>query len=364
MSVNRPVKVLICVASLDILGGQAVQGQRLLDAFMDSAEARLSFVPINPRLPSFFRRLQNVKYVRTIVTSIYYWFLLLKNVPQCDIVQAFSASHFSYLVAPLPAILIAKLFKKKTILNYHSGEAEEHLKNWRRTIKLTFPLIDKIVVPSEFLVEVFAKFGYRAEFVYNIVELEKYRFRRRKCLQPKFLANRNHEAHYDVATILRAFRIIQNKIPNAALTVAGDGSQRSSLERLAAELNLSNIDFIGRVAPEKMPLLYQQADIYLNSSVVDNQPLSIIEAFASGTPIISTNAGGIIFTAKNGENALLSEKGDFESLAKNALRLLSDAQLAENLSVKGRAEAEKYTASATRRKWLEIYQNLFENKEN
>ncbi len=66
-----------------------------------------------------------------------------------------------------------------------------------------------------------------------------------------FLSNRNLEIHYGVDRVLHAFGIIQKSFPEATLTVAGDGSQREALEKLAAELELKHVSFVGQVAAQR-----------------------------------------------------------------------------------------------------------------
>src|ERR1041385_7324690 len=130
---GKPIKLLLVAPSLRILGGQAVQANYLLQHLSHEPGFEVSFVAHNPRLPGPLRLLQRIKYVRTIVTSLVYCINLLLKVPKHDVIHIFSASYFSFLLAPTPAILIARLFGKKTILNYRSGEAEDHLRCWPRT---------------------------------------------------------------------------------------------------------------------------------------------------------------------------------------------------------------------------------------
>src|SRR5215831_3056337 len=126
----RPVKVLIVAASMDIVGGQAVQAVRLIEHLKQEPSVGVGFLPVNPRLPGFLRKLQSIKYVRTVTTSILYWLNLLRHVRKYDVIHVFSASYLSFLIAPTPAILVSKLYRKKILLNYHSGEAEDHLQHW------------------------------------------------------------------------------------------------------------------------------------------------------------------------------------------------------------------------------------------
>ncbi|MDQ1559421.1 MAG: hypothetical protein QOD32_2481 [Pyrinomonadaceae bacterium] len=355
---SRRVRVLIVAPSLGILGGQAVQAARLLARFEAEPSLEVSFLPVNPRLPGMLGRLQSVKYVRTVLTSIAYVASLLARVRAFDVIHVFSASYTSFVLAPTPAILVAKLYGKKIVLNYRSGEAEDHLTRWRRTALPTIRLVDEVAVPSGYLVDVFARFGLGARSIYNFVETERFRFRTRRPLRPVFLSNRNLEPLYNVGCILRAFAIIQRRFPEASLTVAGDGSQRAELEQLARELKLNHTEFVGSVAQSRMPELCERADIYLNSSNIDNMPGSIIEAYAAGLPVVTTDAGGIPYILADGQTGLMVGRGDHEALAAAAISLLEDEALAERLAANALAACRQYSWAAVRDEWLKLYFEL------
>ena len=354
---SAPLRVLIVAPSLDIMGGQAVQAARLLARFREEPSVEVSFLPVNPRLPGVLRKLQQVKYVRTVVTSLLYWGLLLGRVHRYDVIHIFSASYFSFLLAPTPAILIAKLYNKRTVLNYRSGEAADHLRRWRTAVP-TMNLADEIVVPSGYLVDVFARFELVSRSIPNFVNTDRFTFREQRALRPIFLSNRNLEPLYNVDCVLRAFAIIQLQRPDARLIIAGDGSQRCRLEVLAHELKLRNVEFRGRVAHEQIHALYAEADIYLNSPDIDNMPGSIIEAFASGLPVVTTDAGGIPYIVEDGASGLMVSCGDYEQMASVALRLLKDEALATEITNRGREECEKYRWDAVKSEWLKMYYRL------
>jgi L-malate glycosyltransferase len=356
--VSNGLRVLIVAPTFGILGGQSVQAARLLDHLREEPSLRVGFLPINPRLPGVLGSLQRIKYVRTVVTSIAYGLSLLVQVRRYDVIHVFSASYLSFVLAPTPAILIAKLYRRKVLLNYHSGEAEDHLRRWRRTAIPTIKLADALVVQSEYLVEVFAQFGLKAHAIYNIIDTGKFRFRERVPLRPVFLSNRNLESHYGVDRVLRAFAIIQAKVPEASLKVVGDGSQRPSLEALASDLGLQNITFTGQVDPNSIPDVYDAADIYLNGSEIDNQPLSLLEAFACGLPIVTTDAGGIPFMVTDGKTGMVVPRGDYQQMADRALRLLNDSALTKTIVEQGRQECRKYAWESVRDQWLNTYEKL------
>lgn len=177
-----------------------------------------------------------------------------------------------------------------------------------------------------------------------------------------FLSNRNFEAYYQVSDVLRAFQIIQNKIPDAKLLIAGSGSEETKLKNLAANLELKNTKFLGQIEQNEMPEIYDKADIYLNSSTVDNMPLSFIEAFSCGLPIVSTDAGGIPYICENGETALLVKTNNYEDLAEKAITLLENNDLAQKIIAKARQSCVKYSRENVRDEWLNIYRNLTSNE--
>src|SRR5215468_3546580 len=355
---SKPIRALIVAAPPDWPGGQAVQAARLLDGLAREAGVKAELLPIHPRLPGALQLLHEIKYVRTVVYTIAYVTLLLLRLPRFDVAHVFAASYFSFVVTPAPAVLIAKLYGKPVLLNYHSGEAEDHLRRWPRSTRLIFRLADRVVVPSRYLVGVFAQYGIEAEAVSNTAPLERFSFRERRPLRPTLLSNRSLESHYNVADTLRAFALIERRVPDARLIVAGDGAERARLRALAAKLELKRVEFVGAVPPDRMPELYDQADIFVNSSLVDNMPLSLIEAFACGLAVVSSNAGGIPSLVTEGETGLLSPCGDYEALAANVIRLLGDQRLAAGMIDRARAACRQYTWTETRGSWLKIYADM------
>jgi len=355
MRAQTKVRVLIVAPSFAILGGQSVQAARLLERLSLEPSLEVGFLPINPRLPFGLHHLQRIKYVRTLVTSIAYVLSLLLRVYKYDVIHVFSASYFSFVLAPTPAILIGKLYRRKVLLNYHSGEAEDHLRRWRRTAIPTIQLVDSVVVPSEYLVRVFASFGLKATAIYNLIDTSKFRFRERVPLRPVFLSNRNLESHYGVDRVLRAFALVQQKLPEASLTIAGDGSQSRALKTLAEDLGLRNTRFIGQVAPFAIADVYDAADIFMNGSEIDNQPLSILEAFSCGLPVVTTDAGGIPDIVEGGRTGMVVACGDYAELANRAMKLLNDPALTKQIVEQARQECLKYSWEAVRDAWMNVY---------
>jgi glycosyltransferase involved in cell wall biosynthesis len=274
-------------------------------------------------------------------------------------VHAFSASYWSFLLAPLPAMVVGRLFGKAVLLNYRRGEAEDHLTRWRWLAVPAMHLAHEIVVPSGYLVGVFSKFGLHARSIFNFVDVERLQYRERSTLRPVFLSNRNFQSLYNVACTIRAFARIQRELPDARLIVAGFGPERQSLESLVGSLGLRHVEFRGRMDPSDMPSLYDEADVYLNSPNIDNMPTSVIEAFAAGLPVVTTNAGGIPFIVSHEKTGLMVGCDDDGALAAASLRLFREPALGPALARAARTEClDRYVWAAVRSEWLKVYQRL------
>lgn len=353
----KTARVLLIAPSFDIVGGQAVQASRLLDAFRKAPQIEVDFLPINPRAPKLLRPLQKIKYLRTAITSFLYLISLISNLRNCDILHIFTPGYWAFLLAPAPAILLAKLCGKRTILNYRDGRAEHHLSNSPLAVWI-MRQVDTILTPSDFLVHVFSKFGLSARSIPNIVDVERFHFREKARCRPIFLHNRGLEPLYNVQCTVRAFRLIQDRYPEASLIIAHDGPSQKQIKELVAELHLQNVIFLGAVSQDQMPTIYDQADIYVMSPQIDNMPGSVLECFAAGLPVIATSVGGIPYILKHERTGLLVDPDNHSAIAASAFRLLEEKELATKLARNAREECQKYSPAVVVDQWVDLYANL------
>ncbi len=351
------LKIAIVAPSMRILGGQAVQAARLLQSWRNDPDVSAWLVPINPLPPGPLAALTRITYVRTVITQLCYWPMLLRELRKADVVHVFSASYSSFLLSPLPAVVVAKLLGKPIVMNYRSGEAPDHLKR-SAVARATLRGVDRNAVPSRFLQDVFASFGIRSHVIPNIVDMERFRFRRRDELRPRVLSTRNFETLYNVPCTLRAFRLLQDCYPAAALTLVGGGSQEAAIRRLAADLNLEQVTFAGRVAPDEIWRYYAESDIYLQTPDIDNMPTSVLEAYASGCPVVSSGAGGVPAILTDGLNGLLVPCDDPHAAAGAMVRLLEDPALARRLADAAFDGCARYQWSTVRAQWTDLYRGL------
>jgi L-malate glycosyltransferase len=346
--------VAVVAPTMAILGGHAVQARELLAGWSHDPEVEAWLVPINPVPPGPLRHALRLAGARTVATQLTYWPLLARELRRADLVHVFSASYLSFVLSPLPALIVARLFRKPVVLNYHSGEGPDHLRRSalaRTVLRRTSP----VAVPSPFLAEAFGSFGIDTTIVPNVVDPVRFRFRRRQNVRPNLISTRNLEPLYNVSCTLRAFQLIQRSHPEARLTVVGSGSEESKLRDLAGRLELRAVVFSGRVSPEQMHRVYAGSDIYVQTPNVDNMPLSVLEAFASGLPVVSTAVGGVPAVVTNEVNGLLAAADDHAGVARQVNRLLEEDGLAARLSAAAREACEQFTWHAVRDGWLDLY---------
>lgn len=356
-NVMAKLRVAFVAPSLDILGGQAVQADRLLHAWQADPDVDAWLVPVNTTWPAGLRFASRVKYLRTVLNELTYVPRLLKELARADVVHIFSASYSSFLLAPLPAFVAARLLGRPAILNYRSGQAPDHLAR-SKIARLVLARVDKNVVPSSFLVDVFHEFGIDATSIPNIVDLAMFGFRERDPLRPRVLSTRNFEALYNVTATIQAFKIVQQHWPDAALTLVGGGAHEPALRALVAQLGLRHVTFAGLVPPDAIAAFYADSDIYVQTPNIDNMPTSVLEAFASGLPVVSTEAGGVPAIVTHGVTGLLAPVADYETVGHHVLRLLDQPDYARAMARAAYATCRSRTWPEVRGQWLRAYHSV------
>jgi glycosyltransferase involved in cell wall biosynthesis len=137
----------------------------------------------------------------------------------------------------------------------------------------------------------------------------------------------------------------------------GDGTFQAA-KALAQELGLaSNVTFPGAVPKAEIPAWLDTADIFINTTNIDNTPVSVLEAMACGLCVVTTNVGGIPYLLEDGRNALLVPPDSADAMAGGVARLLADDALAERISRNARALAEPLDWPAILDRWESLLES-------
>jgi len=339
-------------------GGMANQ-TRQLAGLLRAAGAEVSLVQVNaPYKPAWAGRLQGV---RALFRLVPYVWMLWRTAGKVRLFHVMANSGWSWHLFAAPAIWIGWLRGVRVIVNYRGGEAEEFFSRSFRWIRPSLGKVTTIIVPSGFLADVFNHRGVATRIVPNIVNLNRFTVGKRHVYTrgdagPHLLVTRNLEPIYDIDTALRVLQQLRESFPEATMTVCGSGPERKRLEALAQTLEIASaVVFTGRLDNEQVAGLYPSADVLVNPSLADNMPNSVLEALASGVPVVSTRVGGVPYLVQHEKTALLVPPGDVDAMAKAITRVLESPELAAHLVTAGLAEIQQYTWSNVREQLQSVY---------
>jgi len=345
-------RILLVAPSPPPYGGMAIQA-RLLEKLLGQDGHPVVFFPCNCAFPRWLRPLERVPGVRTMIRTVLFSTTVWGPVRRAEVVHILAASWLYFFAFVCPAVLYGRIHGKRIVLNYRSGDAKQFFRWYGWLVKPIFKLASVVTTPSEFLAQAIRdRFGVAVRVVPNILDSSTFTYRQRTAIQPSILVTRHLEKIYGVDVALRAFRDVQSHYPQASLWIAGTGTQEEYLRGLVSTWNLQNVRFLGFVAHRDLGAIYEQRDILLNASFVDNFPGSLLEASGAGLAVVSTAAGGIPFMFQNAKNALLVEPGDWTGLAQAIERVLQSPAL-------GAALAREATALAQGCQWPEVRKSVY-----
>ena len=338
------------------MANQTAQLARLLRA----EGAVVELVAVNaPYRPAWAGRIRGVRAFARLVPFLA---RLWSAAGRADVVHIMANSDWSWHLAAAPAVWIASRRRVPSVVNYRGGGADAFFRREIASIRPTLARCSSIVVPSAFLLRVFEQYGFQAVIVPNVVDLERFapadppRAPSETLRAPHLVVTRHLEAIYDIGTALRALRLVRERFPAATISIAGSGAERAPLEALAESLAIREaVTFTGRLENDRMAALYRGADLVLNTSLVDNMPISILEALASGVPVVSTNVGGIPDLVRDGITATLVEPDDPAAMAAAAIDLLASADLRADRVRAGLEHVRQFTWDEVRTKLSSEY---------
>ncbi len=159
-----------------------------------------------------------------------------------------------------------------------------------------------------------------------------------------------------VEDVIRMFALVNEQVPSK-LIFAGDGPERNNLERLVRELNLcGRVIFVGKVSDTSHVL--EISDLFILPSETESFGLAALEAMAVGVPVISSNTGGIPEVNVQGETGYLSNVGDVEDMAKNAIYLLQNESLFQEFRQNSLKRAKVFSLKNVLPLYEDIYDRL------
>jgi glycosyltransferase involved in cell wall biosynthesis len=192
-------------------------------------------------------------------------------------------------------------------------------------------------------------------FIPNILEIENYKFKNRKVIEPKLFWVRAFKEIYNPTLAIIVLDLLKKEYPKAKLCMVGpfvDDSYSDCL-KLISELKLENsVEFTDVLLKEDWHKKSEDYDIFINTTNFDNTPVSIMEAMALGLPIVSTNVGGMPFLIDDTSDGLLVSKSNAEEMTKAIISILDNTH--PNLAENARKKVENFSWDANKEKWFQI----------
>lgn len=259
---------------------------------------------------------------------------------------------------------LGRLFGHRIVMFLHGGAMPQFMSRFPTWTRRVLSRAHTIVAPSNYLARAIEPHGFQARIIPNAIDISAYTRRTRRQLQPKLFWMRSFHDVWNPLMAVRVLARVREKYPEATLVMGGqDKGLQIEAQKLAGRLGVGGaIRFPGYLSIEGKIDEFSKADIFLNTNRVDNMPVAVIEACAMGSPVVTTNVGGISHLLADGETALFVRDDDDKQMAEAIERLLENPDLAAKLSANGRLLAERSSWDRVRLEWEKMFQELAENK--
>lgn len=284
-------------------------------------------------------------------------FQLLKNHKKIDfvLIDTYSTSNFYYAFITSQ---LARILNKKFIPILHGGNLPQRLDQSPSLSKLIFKKSFQNVAPSGYLKYEFEKRSYNTTFIPNVLNIDEYQFTKREEIKPRLLWVRAFAEFYNPTMAVKLLKELKSIFPEAVLCMVGpdkgDGSFQAT-QQLIQELQLTDsVTLTGVLPKEQWHLLSIDYDLFINTTTIDNTPVSVMEAMALGLPIVSTEVGGVPYLVEKNEDGLLVPNDDVAAMKEAVVKLILNPQIVKQITVNARKKAETFDWSQVKNKWLSL----------
>ena len=274
-------------------------------------------------------------------------------------------------------ILVTKLIKKPVVVTVHRADVlPSNNSVWNILRIIAFRVVDAVIAVSKATKKLALNVGAptnKVTVIYNTVDETIFAPKSKALCRQKLGLPRDTKIILFVGNLIprkgaeyliKALPMILTKIPNTLLVIVGDGPQRDELEQLVKELDLElNVIFTGRIPTEKLCLYYGAADIFVLPSLHEGHPMVLLEAMASGLPVIATKVSGSMETVIHSVNGYLVEPRDIYQLAESIIKVLgNEKQIHEFGKASLRIYKKRFSEEKQIRELAKVYLRVLKRK--
>ncbi len=270
-------------------------------------------------------------------------------------VDVFSGSAFFWAEA---AAWSLQRLGKPFILTLHGGLLPEFSRRWPRRLRRLLGSAAVVTTPSAYLETELACHREDLCLLPNPLDLRRYSFRQRNPLSPHLMWLRAFHHTYNPLLAVEVIARLRDRFPEIRLKMIGpdkgDGSLQATRQR-ARQLGVDgNLEILGGIDKKEVPHYLDQGDIFLNTTNADNTPVSVMEAMASGLPVITTDVGGLRFLLDHDADALLVPPQDPDAMAEAVALVLRKPDKAAALAQAARAKVAAFDWDHVLPRWQSL----------
>jgi glycosyltransferase involved in cell wall biosynthesis len=271
-------------------------------------------------------------------------------------VDVYSGPAFRWAEA---ACWLLRRIGKPYVLTLHGGGLPEFAKTERRRVQRLLRHAKAVTVPSQYLLHQMAENREDLTHLPNGLQVAAYAARRpRQTLQPRLIWLRAFHNVYNPTMAVRVIARLKNEFPSIQLTMVGpdkgDFSREGTLAVAEIHDVLPHLRVQDSIPKAQVPDLLSTGDVFLNTTNVDNTPVSVLEAMASGLCVVSTNVGGIPYLLQSGQDGLLVPADDDKAMAAEVRRLLTDGALAKRIQAASLNKVRRFDWGTVLPQWQRI----------
>ena len=331
-------RVLIAGAFLSAATGIRYVCEELADGLRSRGWQVLTTSAVEPRVPRLLDMLATVWLKRPLF-----------DVAQVDV---YSGPAFVWAEAVSASLIMLRC---PFVVTVHSGALPEFAARWPTRVRRLLRAASVVTSPSAYLQEQLRPYRSDVRVVHNGLHLDRYLARDPGPASPRLVWIRTYEQRYNPLLALQVVQRLAVDYPRVELVMvgpdAGDWSAAQQLEE-AARLGVDGrVDIRGPVDKTDIPRILRRGDIFLNTTNVDNAPVTVVEAMACGLCVVSTDAGGVSKLVRDGIDGLLVPRGDPEAMAAAVARILREPDLARRLSRNARRKAQTFAWTRVLPEW-------------
>jgi glycosyltransferase involved in cell wall biosynthesis len=245
--------------------------------------------------------------------------------------------------------------RKPYVLTLHGGNLPAFARRWPGRVRRLLGSARAVTMPSRYLLDQMRPYRDDLHLLPNPIDIAAYSFRPRENPQPRLTWLRAFSGIYNPTMAVQVLARLATNHPEVRLTMIGPDKGDGSLDRtrrVADECGISElVDMPGGVPKGEVPAHLAQGDIFLNTTNVDNTPVSVLEAMACGLCVVSTNVGGIPYLLEHEVDALLVPPNDPQAMAAAVNRLFVEPGLAARISHNARTKVEGFDWSKVLPRW-------------